>query len=126
MTIEKKSLPVSILILSALFALMEIMVSLSIYFSPETVIETLDIKATGVAYLTQMWAVRQFALGFIFAFATYKKSIPMLTTAYIFTLVMFVGDLSIGISQKENPLIISALVMCIVSSVILFVLNRRK
>ena len=73
-----------------------------------------------------MWAARQFALGFILAFATIKKSAPMLILAYIFLLVMFVGDLLIGISQKENALIIAAVVMIIVSSVMIFAINKRK
>ena len=126
MTEGQRSLPKWILIVSGLFALMEIMVSLAICFSPQTVLETVDLNAKGVYYLVYMWAVRQFALGFIFAFATFKKSIPMLTIAYIFFLVMFVGDFFIGISQKQNSLIISALVMCIVSAVMIFAINRRK
>lgn len=122
----QKSTPKWILIVSALFALMEIMVSISICVSPQSVLETVDFNAKGVDYLAYMWASRQFALGFIFAFATFKKSIPMLTIAYIFFLVMFVGDFFIGISQKENSLIISALVMCIISSAMIFVINKRK
>ena len=126
MTEAQKSLPKWILIVSALFAIMELAVSISICFSPQSVLETVDLNAKGVDYLIYMWASRQFALGFIFAFATFKKSIPMLTLAYIFFLVMFVGDFFIGISQKENPLIISALVMCIISSAMIFVTNKRK
>ncbi|OFY86375.1 MAG: hypothetical protein A3F72_11280 [Bacteroidetes bacterium RIFCSPLOWO2_12_FULL_35_15] len=102
------------------------MVSLSLCFSPQSVLETVDLNAKGVDYLIYMWATRQFALGFIFGFATFKKSIPMLTIAYIFFLVMFVGDFFIGISQKENSLIISALVMCIISSALIFAINKRK
>ena len=123
---EQKSLPKWILIVSALFALMELMVSISICVSPQSVLETVDFTAKGVDYLAYMWASRQFALGFIFAFATLKKSTPMLTIAYIFFLVMFVGDFFIGISQKENALIISALVMCIISSAMIFVINKKK
>jgi hypothetical protein len=126
MTEEQKSLPKWILIVSGLFALMELMVSLAICFSPQSVLETVDLNAKGVDYLIYMWAVRQFALGFIFAFATLKKSIPMLTIAYIFFLVMFVGDFFVGISQKENSLIISALVMCFISSAMIFAINKRK
>ncbi len=126
MTEGQKSLPKWILIVSALFALMELMVSLAICFSPQSVLETVDLNAKGVDYLIYMWAARQFALGFIFAFATFKKSIPMLTIAYIFFLVMFVGDFFIGISQKENSLIISALVMCIISSALIFAINKKK
>ena len=70
--------------------------------------------------------MQQFALGFIFAFATFKKSVPMLTIAYIFFLVMMVGDLLIGISQNEPSIIIAALVMCVISSILLFVINKRK
>lgn len=126
MTEGQKSLPTWILILSGFFALMEIGVSISICFSPQSVLENVDINAKGVDYLIYMWAARQFALGFIFAFATFKKSIPMLTIAYIFFLVMFIGDLFIGILQKENSLVISAVIMCVISSVLLFVINRRK
>ncbi|MGC4021867.1 MAG: hypothetical protein QM734_07920 [Cyclobacteriaceae bacterium] len=121
----QKSLPVWILIVSALFALMELGVSVSIRISPQSVLESVDFSAKGVDYLAQMWSARQFALGFIFAFATLKKSGPMLTIAYIFFLVMFIGDLVIGIVQKENGLVISALVMCAISSAMLFVINKK-
>jgi hypothetical protein len=123
---EQKSLPKWILIVSGLFALMELVVSFMIVLSPQSVLETVDLNAKGVDYLIYMWAARQFALGFIFAFATLKKSIPMLTICYIFFLVMFVGDLFIGISQKDNSLIISALVMCIISLALIFAINKRK
>jgi hypothetical protein len=95
-------------------------------FSPQSVADKVDLNAKGVNYLIYMWAARQFALGFIFAFATFKQSIPMLTIAYIFFLVMFVGDFLIGISQKDNSLIIGALVMCIISSAMIFAINKRK
>ncbi|MET0752842.1 MAG: hypothetical protein ABWZ66_05695, partial [Pyrinomonadaceae bacterium] len=97
MTEGQKSLPKWILIVSALFALMELMVSVSLCFSPQSFADKVDLNAKGVDFLIYMWAARQFALGFIFAFATVKKSIPMLTIAYIFFLVMFVGDFFIGI-----------------------------
>ncbi|HUR12161.1 MAG TPA: hypothetical protein VM012_12375 [Flavitalea sp.] len=119
-------LPKWILIVSGFFALLELMVSILICFSPQSVLENVDLNAKGVDYLIYMWAARQFALGFIFAVATFKRSIPMLTIAYIFFLVMFVGDFLIGISQKNNSLIISALVMCIISSALLFAINKRK
>jgi len=126
MTEGQKPLPKWILIVSGLFALLELMVSILLCFSPESVLETVDLNAKGVDYLIYMWAARQFALAFIFGFATFKKSIPMLTIAYIFFLVMMVGDLLIGISQKNNPLITGALVMCLISSALIFALNRRK
>lgn len=121
-----KPLPLWILIVSGLFALMEIGVSFSICFSPQSVLENVDVAAKGVDYLFYMWGTRQFALGFIFAFATYKRSIPMLTLAYIFFLVMFIGDLIIGIKQNEMMMIVSALVMCGISTVMLYFLNRKR
>lgn len=126
MTEGQKSLPKWILIVSGLFALLEVMVSLSLLLSPESVLETVDLNAKGVDYIIYMWAVRQFALGFILGFATFKKSIPMLAIAYIFLLVIFVGDLAIGISQKNNSLVIAAVVMCIISSGLLYAINRRR
>src|SRR5258708_24792550 len=123
---EQKSLSKWILIVSGFFALMELGVSVSLCISPQSILDTVDLNAKGVDFLAQMWAARQFALGFIFAFATFKKSIPMLTIAYIFFLVMFVGDFVIGIAQKENGLIISALVMIAISSALLFAINKRR
>jgi hypothetical protein len=126
MTQEQKPLPKWILIVSGIFALLELFVSLALIFSPESVLEEVDLRAKGVGYLFSMWAARQFALGFILGFAALKKSIPMLTIAYIFLLVMFVGDCIIGISQKDNSLIISAIVMCIISAAMIYAINRRR
>jgi hypothetical protein len=126
MTAEQKPLPKWILIVSGLFAVLEILVSLSLFFSPQSVMETVDLSAKGVDYLIYMWATRQLAVGIIFGFATIKKSIPMLTIAYIYLLVMFIGDFFIGFSQSSNALIISALVMCIISLILLVALNRRS
>jgi hypothetical protein len=118
---EQKSIPKWILIVSGLFALLGIIVSASLIFSPQTVLETVDLKAKGVDYLIYMWAV-----GFIFGFATLKKSIPMLTIAYIFFLVMNVADFFIGISQHDSSLYIGAFVMCIIASTMLYFLNKSN
>jgi len=126
MTEAQKSVPKWILIVSGLLAALEIMVSFLLCFSPQSVADTVDLNTNGVQYLIYMWAARQFALGFIFGFATFKRSAPMLTIAYIFFLVMFVGDLLIGIWQRDNSLIMGALVMCAVSSALLLALNKRK
>jgi hypothetical protein len=82
--------------------------------------------ASGVTYLAYTWASRQFALGFIFAFATFKRSAPMLTLAYLFFLVMFAGDVVIGALQKDMTLITSAVVMCLVSGVLIFFINKKS
>jgi len=123
---EGQTFPKWILIVSGLIALMEIMVSVMLGVSPASVLETIDFSGKDVNYLVKMWAARQFALGFIFAYATFKKSVPMLTLAYIFLLVMMVGDLVIGISQKDNGLIIGSLVMGIVSAAMIFVLSKKR
>lgn len=126
MTEAQNPLPTWILIVSGLFALLELMVSLSLCLSPQSILETVDLTAKGVDYVVYMWAARQFALGFIFGFATFKKSIPMLTIAYVFFVVMFIGDFLIGISQKNNSLIMAALAMCAISSIMIFAINRRN
>jgi hypothetical protein len=125
MTEVKKALPKWILIVSGLFALLGLMVSSSLCFSPQSVLQTVDLNAKGVDYLIYMWAARQFAVGFIFGFATLRKSIPMLTIAYIFFLVMNVGDFFIGISQNDSSLYIGAGVMCIIASIMLYFINKQ-
>jgi hypothetical protein len=126
MTQGQKSLPKWILIVSGLFALLGLMVSSSLCFSPQSVLQTVDLNAKGVDYLIYMWAARQFAEGFIFGYATLKKSIPMLTIAYIFFLVMNIGDFFIGISQHDNSLYIGAGVMCIIASTMLYFINKQS
>ena len=126
MTQEQKALPKWILIVSGLFALMELGVSVSLFFSPQSMADKIDLNAKGVDFLIFMWASRQFALGFIFAFATIKKSISMLTLAYIFFLIMFVCDLIVGILLKNNSLVISGIVMTLISLTLIFLINKRK
>jgi len=126
MTQGQKSLPKWILIVSGLFALLGLMVSSSLCFSPQSVLQTVDLNAKGVDYLIYMWAARQFAVGFIFGFATFKKSIPMLIIAYIFFLVMNIGDFFIGISQHDSSLYIGAGVMCIIASTMLYFINKQS
>ena len=126
MAAEQKPLPKWILIVSGLFALLGLMVSSSLCFSPQSVLQTVDLNAKGVNYLIYMWAARQFAVGFIFGFATLKKSIPMLTIAYIFFLVMNISDFFIGISQRDSSLYIGAGVMCIIASTMLYFINKQS
>ena len=126
MTQVQKSIPKWIRIVSGFFALLGLMVSASLYFSPESVLQKVDLHAKGVDYLIYMWAARQFALGFIFGFATLKKSIAMLTTSYLFFLVMNIADFFIGISQNDRSLIFGALFMCIIASIMIYFLSKRK
>ncbi|MBK8289946.1 MAG: hypothetical protein IPK96_02320 [Flammeovirgaceae bacterium] len=125
MTQELKSIPKWILIVSGFFSLLGLIVSSTLIFSPQSALQTVDLNAKGVNYLIQMWAARQFAVGFIFGFATLKKSAPMLTIAYIFFFVMNIADTIIGFSQNDNGLIIGASIMCVIASTMLYFLNRR-
>lgn len=126
MSQEQKSLPKWILIVSGLFALMELGASMLFIFSPQSMADTVDLNAKGVGFLILMWASRQFALGFIFAFATIKKSNPMLTLAYIFLLVMLVSDLCIDFAQDDSSLYIGAGVMCIMASSMIYFINKQS
>lgn len=122
---EIKSIPKWILIVSGFFSLLGLIVTSTLIFSPQSALQTVDLNAKGVDYLIYMWAARQFAVGFIFGFATFKKSASMLTLAYIFFLIMNIGDAIIGIVQIDNGLIIGAIVMCIISSSMLYFINKK-
>lgn len=126
MTQEQKPIPVWILIVSGIFALLEIMVGILLFTSPQSMLETIDFSAKDTLFLAQMWAGRQLALGVILSYATFKKSVPMLTICYIFLLVMFLGDILAGVMQKDNTTIMAAVVMSVVAASMLFVLSRRN
>lgn len=126
MTEQQAPLSKWILIVSGLFAVMELGVGATLFLAPESFADNVDTTARGVDFLLYMWATRQFALGVIFAFATFKRSIPMLSLAYLFLLVMFLGDLTVGILQKNESLIIGGVVMSLIASVLLFVINKKK
>lgn len=126
MTEPKKQIPIWILIVSGLIALAEVMVSISLVYMPQEVLETVDLNAKGVDYIVQMWGVRQLALGVIFGYATFKKSVPMLTLAYVFFLVMMVGDMVIGIAQKENALVIASAVTFVISVAMIYAINKKR
>jgi uncharacterized membrane protein YoaK (UPF0700 family) len=126
MATAQKALPKWILIISALFAIMELGVSLYLSFSPESMAENVDTAARGVDVIIYMIAARQFALGVILAFATYKRSVSMLTLAYLFMVIMFIGDLLIGFYQNNSSIIITAVVMCLISGSMLYAVSQRN
>lgn len=126
MTEQQAPLSKWILIVSGLFAVMELGVGATLFLAPESFADNVDITARGVDFLLYMWATRQFALGVIFAFATFKRSVPMLLLAYIFLLVMFLGDIIIGIIQRDSSLISAGLFMSVVASILIFVINKRN
>ena len=123
---SRKSVPTWILLISGILAIMEIGAGVALFAAPDFLADTVDLGARGVYYLIQVWATRQLAIGILFAYATWKKSPQMLTAAYIFLLMMFVGDLVIGFIHGENTLIISAVVMCILSAVMLYAINKKR
>lgn len=122
----KQKLPLWILIISGLLALMELAVGAQLALAPETVLETVNLKATGVDSVVQMWAARQIALGVIFAFATIKRSASMLFICFLFLMVMMLGDVVVGFVHKEYTMIIAGSVMAAASSVMLWILNKKK
>ena len=122
---KEKSVPVWILVVAVIMGLLQLFVSSSLVFSPQTVLKTVDLGAKGVTYLSYMWAARQLALGFIFLFATLKRSVPMLTIAFVFFFVMNVGDLFVGISQGDNSLIIGAGIVCVLTPIVIYFLNKK-
>ena len=123
---ESKLFPKWILVVSWIFAILELLVSIALCVAPETVADTVDLSARGVNYLIYMWAARQFALSVIFIVASLKRSAPMLTTAYIFLFVMFAGDLVIGFMQGENGLIGAAAFMCLIAAIMIWQVNRTR
>jgi hypothetical protein len=122
---EKNVIPKWILIVSGLFAVLGLIVTSTLLFSPESALNTVDLNAKGVDYLIYMWAARQFAVGFIFGFATFKRSAPMLTLAYIFFLVMNIADMFVGISQHDFSLIGGAAFMCVIASTMIYFINKN-
>ena len=78
----KTKIPLWVLIATILFASLGFIVSMVLLFKPENAIKTVDLSTQGIDYLIQMWAVRQFTVGFIFLFSVIRKSIPMLKLSY--------------------------------------------
>jgi hypothetical protein len=115
-----------ILIVSGIFVLLELAGAVMLLFMQDSMADKIDLHARGVDFLLYMWAVRQFALAAIIAVAVYKRSAPMLSLAWIFLLLMFIGDLAIGFVMKDNPMIISAVVMAAIAAIMLYFINRAK
>lgn len=115
-----------ILVVSGLFAVMEIGAAVSLFFFPETMADQIDLAATGTRFLMYMWATRQFALGAILAFAILRRSGPMLSLSYLFMLVMFLGDGAVGIMMHDYSLLTSAVLMVLISATMLYVLRGKS
>ena len=125
MSQEIKSIPKWILIVTGIYALLTLIGAVALIFSPETVADSADLTAKGVYYLIHIWAVRQFAMAFIFAFATLKKSVPMLTITYISLLVTSIGDIIVGISENESSFFIPAIVVALIASLMIYFVQKQ-
>lgn len=115
-----------ILIVSGIFALLELAGAGMLLFMQDSMADKVDLNAKGVNFILYMWAARQFALAVILAIATFKRSAAMLGLAWTFLLVMFLGDLVIGVMMKDNPMLISAVVMTAIAAIMLYFINRKK
>jgi hypothetical protein len=125
MTQETKKISKWILIVTGLYALLTLIGAIALVFSPETVADSVDLTAKGVIYLIHIWAVRHFAMAFIFAFATFKKSVPMLSITYISLLVTSIGDIIVGVSENESSFFIPAIVAGLFASVMIFFVQKQ-
>lgn len=123
---KDKTAPAWLRIVAYFFAFMAFLVSFTLLFAPAGVLENVDLNAKGVDYLIQMWAARQFAMGCIFFYGAVKKQIALILQAVLFFLVMNLGDFLIGLAQKDNGLIIGAMVMCVLSGLILLLTDKNK
>ncbi len=117
-------IPIWILIVTILFAGIGFIVSMILILKPENAIKTVDLSSKGADYLIQMWAVRQFTVGFVFLYAVIKKSIPMLKLSYVFYSVMNIGDVVVGVVQRDRSLYVGALFMVVFSFTLLFFIHK--
>ncbi len=119
-----KAIPTAILVVSYLCAALAFLVAAYLYFSPADVLENVNLKARGITYLTQMWAARQATLGVLFVYAAGRKSVSLLTAAWLFFGVMNLFDAAIGIERHDSGLTSGAVVMFAIAGVVLFFLRR--
>ena len=124
MSHSHRPLPTWTLIVSWLFALLELVNGVSLFITP-ALLEMVDVTAKGVDAVIRMWAVRQFALGVILLVGALKKSRPVLNAGFLFMMVMFLGDLIVGVHHHYESMIVSGLVMCALCCVLFFFMNRQ-
>ena len=119
-----KAIPAWILVSSYLAAALAFLVAAYLYFSPADVLENVNMKAQGTTYLTQMWAARQATLGVLFGYAAGRKSVSLLTAAWLFFGVMNVFDAAIGLARHDSGLTSGAIVMFVIAGVLLLFLRK--
>ncbi len=122
---SSKAIPTWILVVSYLSAALAFLVAAYLYFSPADVLENVNLKARGVSYLTQMWAARQATLGVLFLYAAGRKSVSLLTAAWLFFGAMNVFDAAIGLARHDNGLTSGAVVMFSIAGGMLFFLRKE-
>lgn len=118
--------PTWIFIISILFSLMELAGAGVLFFAPDAVAHNVEIHEDGIQQILNMWAVRQLALAVIFVYATWKRTRPHLTIAYIFLLVMMLGDVVISLQHKDIPSAGMAGFIALISTYVLWSLHRMK
>jgi len=118
--IVKSPITTWILIVSGLLGLLAIIVGFSLYFAPGSFIPDVDFSNPRIKYLSDMWAARQIAVGFILLYSIFSRSVPMLKISLIAYGIMNFQDIFIGVANGDNSLIIGATIFLIVPALLLF------
>ncbi|MEZ5308568.1 MAG: hypothetical protein R2684_15595 [Pyrinomonadaceae bacterium] len=122
---KTNSVPLWIVLVSLAYALLTLVGVATLVFSPERVLEGVDVKAKGILFLTNIWATRNLAVGAVLAYSALKRSAPMLLLSYVFLLVTLIGDVVNGIVQNEQTFAISSGIVAVLAMLVAFLIRRR-
>ena len=120
----QKTIPTWVTVVSSLIAALGLFVGGSLYISPGTFIPGINFADPGPAYLAEMWAARQIAIGAVVAYALFRRSSPMLRISLLVYCIMNVQDAGIGLVNGNMSLFAGALFFTVLSATLMFVLSR--
>ncbi len=122
----KKSIPLWVNLVAILLTLSGFAFSINLYLSPQTFFPKTDFLAIGVRHFTDMWAIRQFAIGALFSYALIRQDAIILKTMIIFVTLINVITIPIVIIKFDKQLLIESLIFSVIGIAMIFAISKRQ
>lgn len=122
----KKSIPLWVNIVAILLTLSGFAFSINLYLSPQTFFPKADFLAIDVRHFTDMWAIRQFAIGVLFSYALIRQDAIILKTMIIFVTLINVITIPIVIIKFDKQLLIESIVFSVIGIALIFAIIKRQ
>lgn len=122
----KRSIPIWVSIVAGILTLGGFAFTITLYIMPQNFFPKTDFSILDVKHFTDMWALRQFAISVLIAYALIRQDGIMLKTSLILVTLINLLTIPLAILRQDNNLIMESVVYTGIGVLMIFALIKRE